>query len=79
MGDTSNNNNTFCRSVDFVNEKPSFEDVIEIMNLKDLEKMREILLDKKATKDNIRKLEALDKVILSKKKTYENIERNLGK
>ena len=53
-----------------------FSDVIINVELCDLEKMREILLDKKATKDNIKKLEALDKVILSKKKTYESIERS---
>lgn len=53
-----------------------FCDVIINVELSDLEKMREILLDKKATKDNIKKLEALDKVISSKKKTCENIERS---
>lgn len=79
MGDASNDNNTFCRSVDFVNEKPSFEDVIEVMNLNDLYKIREILLSKKATPDGIRKLEILDKVILSKKKNCENIKRILSK
>ena len=55
-----------------------FSDVIINVELCDLEKMREILLDKKATKDNIKKLEALDKVILSKKKTYESIERSFN-
>ena len=54
-----------------------FCDVIINVEPSDLEKMREILLDKKATKDNIKKLEALDRVILSKKKTCENIERSL--
>ena len=53
-----------------------FSDVIINVELCDLEKMREILLDKKATKDNIKKLEVLDKVILSKRKTYESIERS---
>ena len=53
-----------------------FSDVIINVELCDLEKMREILLDKKATKDNIEKLEALDKVISSKKKTCESIERS---
>ena len=53
-----------------------FSDVIVNIGLCDLEKIREILLDKKATRDNIKKLEALDKVILSKKKTYESIERS---
>lgn len=53
-----------------------FSDVIINMKLCDLEKMREILLDKKATKDSIEKLKTLDKVILSKKKTYESIERS---
>ena len=55
-----------------------FSDVIINVELCDLEKMREILLDKKATKDNIKKLEALDKVILSKKKTYESIEMSFN-
>ena len=53
-----------------------FSDVIINVELCDLEKMREILLDKKATKDNIKKLEVLDKVISSKRKTYESIERS---
>ena len=53
-----------------------FSDVIINVELCDLEKIREMLLDKKATKDNIKKLEALDKVISSKKKTYESIERS---
>ena len=53
-----------------------FSDVIINVELCDLEKMREILLDKKATKDNIKKLEALDKVISSKEKTCESIERS---
>ena len=56
-----------------------FSDVIINVELCDLEKIREILLDKKATKDNIKKLEALDKVILSKKKTCESIERSFDK
>ena len=55
-----------------------FSDVIINVELCDLEKIREILLDKKATKDNIKKLEALDKVILSKKKTCESIERSFN-
>ena len=66
---------------DFASKKKEFRfsDVIINIELCDLEKMREILLDKKATKDNIKKLEALDKVILSKKKTYESIERSFDK
>ena len=56
-----------------------FYDVVINMELCDLERMREILLDKKATKDNIRKLETLNSVILSKKKNYEYIERSLDK
>ena len=56
-----------------------FSDVIMNVELCDLEKIREILLNKKATKDNIKKLEALDKVILSKKKTYESIKRSFDK
>lgn len=55
-----------------------FYDVVINMELCDLERMREILLDKKATKDNIKKLETLNSVILSKKKNYEYIERSLG-
>ena len=54
-----------------------FYDVVINMELCDLERMREILLDKKATKDNIKKLETLNGVILSKKKNYEYIERSL--
>lgn len=54
-----------------------FSQVIVNMELEDLEKIREILLDKKATKDNIKKLEALDKAILSKRKNCEDIERSL--
>ena len=54
-----------------------FYDVVINMELCDLERMREILLDKKATKDNIKKLETLNSVILSKKKNYEYIERSL--
>ena len=66
--------------MDFVGKKKElkFSNVIINVELCDLEKMREILLDKKATKDNIKKLEALDKVILSKKKTYESIERSFN-
>ena len=56
-----------------------FYDVVINMELCDLERMREILLDKKATKDNIKKLETLNSVILSKKKNYEYIERSLDK
>lgn len=55
-----------------------FYDVVINMELCDLERMREILLDKKVTKDNIKKLETLNSVILSKKKNYEYIERSLG-
>ena len=55
-----------------------FSDVIVNIELCDLEKIREILLNKKATKDNIKKLETLNSVILSKKKNYEYIERSLG-
>ena len=54
-----------------------FYDVVINMELCDLERMREILLDKKATRDNIKKLETLNSVILSKKKNYEYIERSL--
>ena len=66
---------------DFASKKKElkFSDVIVNIELCDLEKIREILLNKKATKDNIKKLETLNSVILSKKKNYEYIERSLDK
>lgn len=53
-----------------MNEGSSFEDAIKIMNLNDLYKIRDILLNKKATPDNIGKLEQIDELITEKK--YEN-------
>lgn len=57
--------------------KPSFEDAIKIMSLNDLYKIRNILLNKKATPDNISKLEQMDELITEKNKRIDYLEKGL--
>ena len=55
-----------------------FSKVIVHMDLNDLERIKEILLNKKATPDNIRKLEKIDEVIRDRNKRDEYMNRSLG-
>ena len=52
-----------------------FAKVIVQMKAEDLYNMREILLSKKATRDNIRKLEQIDRLIADKEKRNNYLER----
>lgn len=55
-----------------------FSQVIINMELGDLEKIREILLDKPATSDNIDKLDKIDELIAYKNKRNDYMERTLN-
>lgn len=55
-----------------------FSQVIVTMGLGDLEKIREILLDKPATSDNIDKLDKIDELIAYKNKRNDYMERTLN-
>ena len=55
-----------------------FSKVIVHMDLNDLERIKEILLNKKATPDNIRKLEKIDEVINKKREMKTQMERVLN-
>ena len=61
------------KNVDF-----KFSKVIVHMDLNDLERIKEILLNKKATPDNIRKLEKIDEVINKKREMKTQMERVLN-
>lgn len=60
-----------------MNEGSSFEDAIKIMNLNDLYKIRDILLNKKATPDNIGKLEQIDELITEKNMRIDYLRKGL--
>lgn len=78
MGNTFNNYNAFGRSVDFVNEEEyAMRELFRMARLEDLYKMREILLSKKATPDNIRKLEQIDELIEEKSKRTEYLKKSI--
>ena len=78
MGNTFNNYNAFGRGVDFVNEEEyAMRELFRMARLEDLYKMREILLSKKATPDNIRKLEQIDELIEEKSKRAEYLKKSI--
>lgn len=60
-----------------MNEGSSFEDAIKVMNLNDLYKIRDILLNKKATSDNIGKLEQIDELITEKNMRIDYLRKGL--
>lgn len=69
MGNTFDDYNPFGRGVDFVNDKEyAMRELFRTAWLEDLYKMKEILLSKKATPDNIRKLAQIDELIEEKAK-----------
>lgn len=86
MGNTFGFYNLIYRGVDFVKveidtsdvqEKLKFSKVVINTEIEDLYKIREILLSKKATPDNIRKLEQINKLIEEKSKRTEYMNRSL--
>lgn len=60
-----------------MNKKPSFDDVIYFVHLEDLIKMREILLSKKATVDNIIKLKKIEEMIERENKRNDYMNKSL--
>lgn len=78
MGNTFGFYNLIYRGVDFVNEEEyAMRELFRTAWLEELYKMREILLHKKATPDNIRKLEQIDELIEEKSKRTEYLKKSI--
>lgn len=58
-------------------EEYAMRELFRMARLEDLYKMREILLSKKATPDNIRKLEQIDELIEEKSKRTEYLKKSI--
>ncbi|WP_296113031.1 hypothetical protein [uncultured Anaerococcus sp.] len=56
-------------------DQVSFYDAVRVMDLESLENIREILLDKKMSKDSIAKLKMIDIAIEEKQRRKEYVEK----
>ena len=59
-------------------DQVSFYDAVRVMDLESLENIREILLDKKMSKDSIAKLKMIDIAIEEKQRRKEYVEKLWG-